>query len=82
MYETFLVSCLRTGDDKVAHQCLEMLVARFGATNERVMGLHGIYREAVAKDRFTLERILKEYSDVLAEDPANTVFSARLNTLA
>lgn len=73
MYETFLVSCLRTGDDQAAHQCLEKLVNRFGATNERIMGLQGLYREAVAKDRSALEKILKDYDDVLAEDPINIV---------
>ena len=73
-YETFLVSCLRTGDDKAAHECLEKLINRFGAANEHVMGLQGIYREAVAEDRSALEKILKEYNDILAEDPVNTVY--------
>lgn len=79
MYESYLVSCLRTGDDKAAHQCLEKLIGRFSPTNERVMGLQGMYREAVAEDRFALERILKEYNDVLAEDPVNTVCSTYLD---
>lgn len=72
-YERLLLSCLRTGDDKAAHDCLEKLIARFGATNERVMGLRGLYQEAVAKDDAALERILEEYHQVLAEDPVNTV---------
>ncbi|MCJ1270834.1 hypothetical protein MMC22_010731 [Lobaria immixta] len=71
-YERLLVSCLRTGDDQAAHQCLEKLIDRFGATNERVMGLRGLYQEAVADDQSALEKILAEYNDVLAEDPANT----------
>jgi hypothetical protein len=73
MYEKLLLSCLRTGDDKAAHLCLEKLIDRFGATNERVMGLRGLYQEAVAKDDAALERILKEYDEVLAGDPVNTV---------
>lgn len=73
MYEKLLLSCLRTGDDKAAHLCIEKLIDRFGATNERIMGLRGLYQEAVAKDDATLGRILKEYDEVLAEDPVNTV---------
>ncbi|KAL9045341.1 MAG: hypothetical protein Q9214_001598 [Letrouitia sp. 1 TL-2023] len=70
-YETYLFSCLKTGDDKAAHLCLEKLVNRFGANNERVMGLHGIYQEAMAEGEPALERILQEYCDILAEDPTN-----------
>lgn len=73
MYEKLLISCLRTGNDKAAHQCLEKLIGRFGASNERVMGLRGLYQEAVAQDRTTLESILTKYDEVLAEDPGNTV---------
>ncbi len=72
-YERYLLSCLRTGDNKAAHVCLERLMERFGATNERVMGLRGLYQEAVAKDEHALGEILKEYNEVLAEDPVNTV---------
>ena len=46
---------------------------RFGATNERVMGLRGLYQEAVAKDDAALERVLQEYDKVLSEDSVNTV---------
>lgn len=73
MYEKLLLSCLRTGDDKAAFNCLEKLIDRFGATNERVMGLRGLYQEAVAKDDAALERVLQEYDEVLAEDTVNTV---------
>ena len=72
-YEQLLISCLRTGDDQSAHMCLERLIKRFGATNERVMGLRGLYQEAVAEDDAALENILKEYENALVEDPANTV---------
>ena len=73
LYEKLFMSCLRTGDDKAAFNCLEKLIDRFGATNERVMGLRGIYQEAVAKDDTALERVLKEYNDVLDEDTVNIV---------
>lgn len=72
-YEKLFLSCLRTGDDRAAHLCLEKLVDRFGAINERVMGLRGLYQEAVATDDAALEKILKEYDEVLAEDSINTV---------
>lgn len=73
MYEKLFLSCLRTGDDKAAFNCLEKLMGRFGATNERIMGLRGLYQEAVAEDDAALERVLQEYDEVLAEDAVNTV---------
>ena len=73
MYEKLFLSCLRTGDDKAAFNCLEKLVDRFGATTERVMGLRGIYQEAVAKDDTALEKVLEEYNDVLFENTVNIV---------
>lgn len=76
--EKFLLSCLQTGDDKSAYMCLERLIARFGASNERVMALRGLYQEATAKDRAGLENILKEYERILQEDSANTVRSSML----
>ena len=79
VYEKLLLSCLRTGDDKAAHVCLETLVDRFGTSNERVMGLRGLYQEAIAKDTYALERILKEYNEILLEDPVNTVCLPRQN---
>ena len=72
-YEQLFSACLRTGDDKSAHLCLERLTARFGATNERVMGLRGVYQEAVAQNQSDLESILKEYNAILAENPVNVV---------
>lgn len=80
-YERLLISCLRTGNDKAAHQCLEKLIERFGASNERVMGLRGLYQEAVAQDRPTLETILTKYDEVLAEDPGNTVCCSSFSLL-
>ena len=74
-HEKLLVSCLRTGDDKGAFLCLERLIGRFGATNERVMGLRGLYQEALAEDETALRQVLREYDDVLAGDVTNTVCS-------
>ena len=71
--EKLFLSCLRTGDDKGAFLCLEKLIERFGASNEKIMGLRGLYQEAVAEDEAALRKILREYDDILAEDPTNTV---------
>ncbi|KAK2750227.1 hypothetical protein FQN55_002372 [Onygenales sp. PD_40] len=70
-YEQLLLACLRTGDDKSALECLERLSKRFGPANERIMGLRGIYQEALAQDRAALEHILTGYDKVLAENPVN-----------
>ena len=67
------MAALRVGDDKAAFQCLERLIQRFGAKDERVMGLRGLYQESVAEDEKALVKVLKEYQDVLAEDPVNIV---------
>lgn len=72
-YEQLLLACLRTGDDKSAEVCLERLTTRFGPANERVMGLRGIFQEAVAEDKRALENILDEYEKVLNENPVNVV---------
>ena len=81
-YEKLLLACLTTGDDKAAHACLERMITRFGATNERVMGLRGLYQEAVAENDAALERILREYEEVLAENPINAVGPSRPATTA
>lgn len=73
LYEKLFLSCLQTGDDKSAHLCLERLADRFEPSNERLMSLRGLYREAVAEDDAALTHILKDYEDVLAEDPVNAV---------
>ncbi len=71
--ERLFAACLRTGDDESAHLCLERLTQRFGPSDVRVMGLRGLYQEAIAKGPEDLERILAEYEDVLSEDPMNVV---------
>jgi len=76
-YENLLVACLRTGDDKSAHLCLERLNDRFGATNPRVMGLRGLFQEAVAEDEAALDKILDEYDKILEETPMNMPIQKR-----
>jgi len=72
-YENLMLSCLRTGDEQSAHLCLERLTERFGADNERLMALRGLFQEAIANDNDALKKVLKEYENILVEDPANMV---------
>lgn len=72
-YENLLLACLRTGDDKSAYICLEQLTSRFGAKNERVQALQGVYDEAVAEDDAALKVVLRRYEDLLKETPTNMV---------
>lgn len=72
-YEHMLYSCLRTGDDKAAHFFLQKLALRFGKNDERVMGLRGLYQEAMAEDSSVLLQMSREYDEILVEDPTNTV---------
>lgn len=71
IYENLLLSCLRIRDDEAAHQCLGRLVKRFGDTNERIMALKGLLKEAEASDNATLEVILQDYEQILANNPTN-----------
>lgn len=73
VYEQLLVSCLQCGDDKSANMCLERLAGRFDSSNERVMGLKGMYDEAVAEDSRDLETILQNYRNTLSQRPTNGV---------
>ena len=68
-----MLSCLRTGDEKSASVCLERLTARFGAENERLMALKGLFQEATAEDEKVLQSILSEYEEILEENPSNMV---------
>ena len=72
-YENLLQSCLRTGDESAARQCLERLVARFGEDNERVMALKGLVKEADARNDADLDRILNEYDQILKDNDTNIV---------
>jgi hypothetical protein len=73
VYENLLLSCLRTGDDESAHQCLGRLVKRFGDDNERIMALKGLFKEATAIDNANLDIILQEYEEILQANPPNLV---------
>lgn len=73
LLEQLFLSCLQTGDDKSALQCLELLSDRFGTSNERTSGLYGIYEEAVAKGQNGLEKCLQKYDSILSENPVNLV---------
>lgn len=77
-YESLVYSCLRTGDENSAITCLQRLTERFGEDNERVMGIAGLYKEAIAKDEAELEKILDEYESVLHKDPTNIVIFTKL----
>jgi ER membrane protein complex subunit 2 len=62
---------LRTSDDTSAQFCLEKLASRFGADNDKIMALRGMYQEALAEDEAALKTILAEYNKILAENPMN-----------
>ncbi|PSK43650.1 hypothetical protein B9Z65_7164 [Elsinoe australis] len=70
-YENLLVACLKTGDDESAFLCLTELLSRFGADNERVQALRGLYQESMAKDEVGLQEVLDQYEDILKDSPAN-----------
>ncbi|GAB1314070.1 Inositol phosphatase SIW14 [Madurella fahalii] len=76
-YENLILSCLRTGDDQAAHQCLERLITRFGDGNERVQALRGLVKEAEAQNNGALEDVLKEYDQILAENDTNIPIAKR-----
>ncbi|TVY47720.1 TPR repeat protein [Lachnellula occidentalis] len=76
-YENLMSSCLRTGDEQSAALCLKRLTERFGADNERLMALRGLFQEAIANDNDALKKVLKGYENILVEDPANMPVSKR-----
>lgn len=79
IYENLLLACLRIGDDVSAQEFLDRLVIRFGADNQRIMAFTGLVKEAQATNNAELEKILKEYEEIL-ENPDNThtnIVSAR-----
>lgn len=71
--EQLFLSCLQTGDDQAASQCLERLTCRFGASNERIQGLRGLYQEAVAEKPSDLQECLRHYDEARSEHPLNLV---------
>lgn len=72
-----MLSCLRTGDEQSAHLCLERLTARFGAENERLMALRGLFQEATAGDDAALKQVLEEYEAILEKDSSNIPITKR-----
>ncbi|KAI1818050.1 tetratricopeptide [Poronia punctata] len=77
VYENLFLSCLRTGHDETAQQCLLQLVDRFGEDNERIMALKGLFKEAAAVDDVQLEAILREYEQILEGNPTNLPIAKR-----
>jgi tetratricopeptide (TPR) repeat protein len=75
IYENILLACLRTGDNDSAYLCLEELTDRFGVENDRVLALRALYKEATAKTQQELNEVMKQFEDMLKEDPS--VFSIR-----
>ncbi|RMJ26618.1 hypothetical protein PHISP_02490 [Aspergillus sp. HF37] len=69
--EQLFFACLQTGDDKSAQLCLDRLAQYFGASNERVTGLQGLYEEATAEGQADLEKCLEKYNGILSENPVN-----------
>ena len=71
IHENLFLAALRTGDDESARKILERLTNRFGAHNERLVTLRGIYEESQAKDDKILEQVFDSYEQILREEPAN-----------
>ena len=49
---------------------------RFGSSNDRVVGLKGVYQEATAKNETDLEAVLRGYDEILRGNPTNMVGEA------
>jgi len=71
IHENLLLATLRTGDDASARKILDRLATRFGADNERIITLRGIYEEALATNNAELESVFNGYEKILREDPTN-----------
>ncbi|KAF2766004.1 tetratricopeptide repeat domain-containing protein [Teratosphaeria nubilosa] len=71
VYENLFLANLRTGDFDTAETLLTQLVQRFGAQNEHVLALNGLYEEATAKDETELAEVLRGYDELLKVDAAN-----------
>ena len=80
IHENLFLSALRTGDDKSARQVLDRMTTRFGANNERIIALRGIYEEALATTPAELETVFQGYETILKADPTN--FSIRKRRVA
>lgn len=77
IYENLFYSCLRTGDNRSATLALSKMKERFGDVNERVMGLTGLYHEAVAQEDGRLSNLLEQYKEAVEDMPINMVMRKR-----
>lgn len=77
-HERLFYACLQAGDDKSAFLLLERLTKRFGANNERVMGMRGLYQEAVAESEEDLYKVLEEYNKILSESMNVAIHKRRI----
>lgn len=55
-------------------------MVRFGARDERIAALEGLVKEAEATNNNELEKVLKEYEAILAEDNTNAVSTQQIHT--
>lgn len=69
---------MQSADDKCALLCLDRLTHRFGPFDERTMALRSLYDESTSEAPLSLERCLKNYDDILLQNPVNLV-RARLS---
>lgn len=67
-YENLFLACIQTGDLPSTSRCLEALTARFGESNERVLVLTGMCKEAYAQTDEELKGVLAWYDELLKED--------------
>lgn len=70
IHENLFLASLRSGSFDTALQILQDLNKRFGATNERVLAMRGLYLEATAKNDADLQTAMTFYEDILKEDPS------------
>jgi tetratricopeptide (TPR) repeat protein len=80
-HERLFYACLQAGDDKSAFLLLERLTQRFGPDNERVMGMRGLYQEAVAENEEDLRKVLQEYNKILSESMNVAIHKRRISLI-
>jgi ER membrane protein complex subunit 2 len=77
-HERLFYACLQARDDKSAFLLLERLTKRFGASNDRIMGMRGLYQEAVAESEGDLREVLEEYNKILSESMSVAIHKRRI----
>lgn len=75
--ENLFLATLRTGDNDSAYALLESLTDRFGLENERISALRGLWAEATATTPQELVEVLRNYEEILKEDPSNFAIRKR-----